>query len=153
MNFMKKNRRGFTLIENLMTITVVGTIGGVAATSYIDFREDANRVATQTHLLDIKYAVRGNSNIKDGPAFLSDMGRFPDTLDQLATRGDQKGFSPFVKKGWRGPYVDTKVDWNRDAWGNVLQYNTEEFSIKSCGDDGICGGENAEDDIIVYLNR
>ncbi len=64
-------------------------------------------------------------------------------------------------RGWCGPYLDTSLflgtatAYREDAWGTGFTISSSlidgayTYYVKSCGEDLICGGANAADDITI----
>jgi len=150
-----KNSAGFTLIEILMTIMIMGILGAVAMVSFIDYGKEAKLSVTQKRLAEFKVAISGDPQlvvngeyIKQG--FIADNGSLPTSLNDLVTQGSYPAYSYITKRGWRGPYVDSTVSgWNQDAWGTTFSYSATSRTVTSCGPDTICGGANAADDISI----
>ncbi len=148
-------RYGFTLIEILMVILLVGIVSAVTVPQFIDFSRDAKTSVTNQKLIEFKKAIIGDpdSLTKNGtyaqPGFENHVGAVPTTLAQLNTQGALAAYDPFTKKGWRGPYVSTSTtnaSWNIDGWGTVIQYTPVTRTLFSCGADKICSNG---DDIVV----
>lgn len=55
---MKKNQKGFTLIELIIVIGIMAILGGVAVPTYGAYMERANKAADETLLSDISYALQ-----------------------------------------------------------------------------------------------
>jgi len=148
---------GFTAVELLMTIGLIAIISSVGLTQYINYKDDARRATTLKSITELKSIIRGNSELTINGQFamqgyLTDMGRYPASLDELVTKGAQSDFNPHIKKGWKGPYVNPNVtNWNRDGWGTALSYDALARTITSCGQDKICGSLNAADDIVMTI--
>ena len=65
------NNRGFTLVELLITVAIVGILAGVAYPSYTDFVTRSNRSEGQRELL--RYANLQEQVFVDSRAYASDM--------------------------------------------------------------------------------
>ncbi|MBF0299907.1 MAG: prepilin-type N-terminal cleavage/methylation domain-containing protein [Oligoflexia bacterium] len=153
-------KQGFTIIEMVMVITIVGVLSVVAIPQFIDFRDDAKKVITQKKLAELKEAIKGDPSLKANGQFTKigfelNMGRLPTELSELymLDAGTPGGINdPFSKRGWRGPYIlstsSTDIEWRKDGWGNEFDYNTTTKTITSKGADGTL---NTNDDIIINL--
>ncbi|HHT9134705.1 MAG TPA: hypothetical protein ACFYD2_07370, partial [Candidatus Avalokitesvara rifleensis] len=61
--------------------------------------------------------------------YVGDMGKLPDTLTDLNTRGTQPSYTTSttngIGMGWRGPYINVGRElgsYLKDAWGNNYRY-------------------------------
>lgn len=128
----RPDRRGFTLLELLLVLSILVVIGGIVLVNIGGAQKEANANATTTQLNSLK------SNIQ---MYQIRMNGLPETLDQL-----RDGPSDASKKAkWVAPII-TEIP--KDAWGNDLVYsvNGNEFEIRS---GGIDGQVNTDDDLIV----
>lgn len=145
---------GFTIVELLMVILIVGILSGVMLPQFIDFRSDAKISVTKEKLNAFKLALDGDSRqVVNGqavsPGFLKHLGAAPTSLNDLVAQGTQANYDPFSKKGWNGPYLDSSdSNWNKDAWGTALVYSAANKTITSCGPNKTCG--NADDISITF---
>ena len=125
-------RQGFTLIEILVVVAIIGMLGAVAVPAYINYLADA-RIATTRSLIKNIEDTLVTYNAKHG-------GKYPDNLDVL-TQEQADGSDPMLE----GEPVD--------PWGNELKYEKKgkkRPSITSAGPDGEFGNE---DDITNYDDK
>lgn len=153
--------RGFTLVEMLMAIVLVGILSAVAATRYLDFRNEARIATTQKKLFELREAIVGNPElVANGqyvkPGIMIDLGFNSSTiaslsLSTLVSQGSYSSFDVYEKRGWRGPYVDTGngAIWSKDAWGTNFSFSAAGRELRSCGKDLTCGGSSSADDIVI----
>jgi prepilin-type N-terminal cleavage/methylation domain-containing protein len=145
--------RGFTLVELLAVLFIIG-LGVFIAAGPLKSRSDAERAEqTRTTLAEIRTALLGKElpgeprTRDDG--YIPDVGKLPDQPCGLWTNNDGKddllrrtqfldeahglkwGFadqsSPlYVWMGWRGPYISAPKDGVlRDGWGNALIFRKD----------------------------
>ncbi len=125
-------RRGFTLLELLLVLSILVVIGGIAVVNFGGAQNDANINATKTQLNAVKQAVEMYKIRLNG---------LPETLDAL-----RDGPSDAAKKAkWNDNPIMTEIP--TDAWTNPLVYsvNGNKYEIRSGGLDGQV---NTEDDIV-----
>ena len=165
----KRYLKGFTMIEMLMVIGLVGILSGAALSLFSTTLNDAKFDATYKELLQIRKAILGDleatnvegSRIRFG--FMGDVGREPrygaNKLTNLASNPPGVkgwGIDNVAKQGsgWNGPYLvqSSTSDYNTDAWGNAYDWRVYGGlpHITSLGADGIYG---TSDDIIIDIPR
>ncbi len=143
---------GFTLIELLMSILVVAVLSTVAISQFIDFGSDAKVAVTKERLNSLKTSIVGDARFVasgqySNAGYESHCQAPPTSLSDLVTMPVAGPcnvvYDPFLKKGWRGPYVSsTESHWNKDAWGTALEYfvvGPPVRTIRSCGPNLTCG--------------
>ena len=134
MNSTQK-RRGFTLIEVLLVLGIMGIIMAMVVPRMLGRQQHASIDATRVSIEGLTQALRLYS--------LDHHGRFPTTADSLEVLVADPGGRD---KKWRGPYLDRTP---QDGWGSEFMYwcpgihNKETFDISSAGPDGVFG--NADD--------
>jgi prepilin-type N-terminal cleavage/methylation domain-containing protein len=96
-------QKGFTLIEIILLIVIMGIMFTVAMKSMQPSIERARETATLEEMDLVAEAIIGNDNlIEDGIrsdyGYVGDIGSLPSTLDDLITR-------PAGYLTWNGPYL------------------------------------------------
>jgi len=117
------SRAGFSAIELLMVIVIMGILVGVAAVKFVGMGKKARISATRMSIENIGTAVE---------MFETENGSFPSSLKQLTLATEE-----------RGPLIDE--DSLADSWGNEFQYKQVgqfEYEIRSAGPDGQMGTED-----------
>lgn len=120
-------RGGFTLIEIMAVITIIGIIAGVFAWNVMGSVESAEIEMTQTQIQQTANAIE---------RYRMQTGAYPESLEDLV-----RPPSDMDEREWGGPYIDNIPE---DAWGNELIYernNGRNFEVMSYGANGSPGGE------------
>lgn len=128
---------GFTLVELLVVLVILGLIVGLVAPQVIKYLGSSKAKATQIQVARI-------STVLD--LYNLDVGRYPSTaegLDALVNR-------PQDLASWNGPYI-RKADSLVDPWGKPYVYvspgQNGAFDLYSLGADGQPGGEGENADV------
>jgi general secretion pathway protein G len=135
----KKNRDGFTMVELMAVIVIIGLLAGVVAINVIGKIDKAKVTSTKANLKILHSAVN---------QFKLDTGRFPSEELGLIELVEQ----PTDVTDWNpGGYLET-TDIPTDAWNNefIYQRYTEggkPFVIISYGADGEESGEGYDTDL------
>lgn len=133
------NNRGFSLLELMAVMVILGLISAVAVPSVYKHIRKGKQQTTRTQIEMIDGAME---------AYRMDTGDFPSQSQGLdALRND-----PGVEN-WDGPYLKKKVPL--DPWKNPYQYNNpsqhgNEIDIYSLGKDRQEGGEKEDMDIVSW---
>ena len=124
-NQNRKRKAGFTLVEMLVVITILGILSAVAVVNIVGHLEKASIVATRTSIAEIGKAINIFAMAKNG--------KLPDSLEELTQGTDDN------------PGILDEAALN-DAWGTPFNYSKrgKTFTITSAGPDGEMG---TEDDI------
>lgn len=126
-------QRGFTLLEILIVLGIIGVIAAIVAGNVAGQADKANVDIAATQIAKIEGAVVN---------FRQHTKRLPNNLDELVTQ-------PSGVKHWVGPYV--KEEQLMDPWGTKLQYRKPgqhgRYDIFSLGADGKAGGSGVDADV------
>jgi general secretion pathway protein G len=128
---MKSTSSGFSLIELLVVLVILGLIAGLVVPNIMGRGEDAKARTAVAEVQRISMAV---------DEFYLDTGRAPRELRELVER-------PGNVSNWNGPY---------DPWGNPYNYRSpgenRSVDIYSHGADAQPGGEGPNRDINNWEN-
>ncbi len=126
-----RRARGFTLLEVMVVMLVLGLLATLVAPKILGRAEDARRTKAIADMKGIEQALN---------LYRLDSGGYPTTeqgLDALVRKPDR----PPVPRAWKpeGYLERTPLD----PWGHPYIYVSDggRFSLKSYGADGVEGGE------------
>ncbi|MDA0322591.1 MAG: type II secretion system major pseudopilin GspG [Verrucomicrobia bacterium] len=114
---------GFTLIEVLLVVVIIGILIGVAAPKLSGRVKQAQVQGTRQSIRNVSLAL---------DTFEVDIGHYPSSIQNLLTSSGENN--------WNGPYLkDGRTP--QDAWGVDLQYALEgdAYKLRSAGPDGQMG--------------
>jgi general secretion pathway protein G len=129
--------QGFTLVEMLVVITIIGLIMGLIGPRVLNYLSESKVKATKIQLQSFASAL---------DLFYLDAGRYPSSAEGLAALVRRM---PGVT-AWNGPYLKGGNVPN-DPWNNVYLYRSPgehgPYDIMSYGSDGQEGGTGTAADI------
>lgn len=137
---MKANNRptrGFTLLELLVVILIIGLLTGIVAPRLMGQIGRSERTVARGQIDALDKAIE---------AFRLDMGRYPTNAEGLQVLVQ----TPGGDARWRGPYLKGNVPL--DPWGSAYQYRSpgtggRDFDLVSYGRDKAAGGSGDDADI------
>lgn len=136
--FRRAAQRGFTLIEIMVVVVIIGILAALIAPNVISNIDKAQVTKVKSDIRNIESALN---------LFRLDNFRYPTTemgLEALVTNPND----PSIKNWKPGGYLDRLPI---DPWDNAYEYlspgNNGEFDIYSYGADGREGGEGLDADL------
>ena len=136
-----RNEKGFTLIELMVVIVILGILAGLIVPRIMTRPEDAKRVKARLQIESMETALK---------LYKLDSGSYPTTEQGLQALVDEPTSGNLPKKWKKGGYLE-KGTVPMDPWGNEFVYLSPglngDYDIISYGADGMPGGEEYNKDI------
>ena len=140
---VKKNNKGFTLIEIMVVVIILGILTAIVAPNIIGRVGDAQITAAKQTIRSIESALR---------MYRLDNFNYPSTeqgIEALTNKPNGQN-----ARNWKGPYLDRVPD---DPWGNKYLYMfpglNGEFDVYTFGRDGNQGGDGDDADIGNWMTN
>ncbi len=132
---------GFTLVELLVVMVILGLLVALVAPNYMGRVDSAREDAARVQIENLGAAL---------DMFRLDVGRYPNSQEGLAALRQR----PAGLERWDGPYL--KKDVPKDPWGGQYVYRSpgerEAYDLMSYGADGVAGGSDEGRDINGWEN-
>ena len=138
MKSLQGKTRGFTLLELLVVIVIIGLLAGYVAPRYFSQVGRSEIQVAKAQIESLEKAL---------DQYRLDMRRYPSTEEGLQALVSK----PENAASWNGPYLKKAVP--ADPWGRPYAYRTPgqkgEFEVFTYGRDGKPGGTGDDADIGV----
>ena len=138
---IKNDSRGFTLIELMVVIIILGILAMYIGPKIMGRPEEAKQVKARVDIAALETALK---------LYKLDSGVYPSTEQGLQALIEQPETGNVPKKWREGGYLE-KSKVPKDPWGNDFMYLSPgvqgDFDIISYGADGVPGGEKENKDI------
>jgi general secretion pathway protein G len=130
---------GFTLLELLVVMVIIGLLAGIVAPQYFGQIGKSNAKVARAQIESFSQAL---------DQYRLDVGAYPSTEQGLtALRA-----APAQSARWQGPYL--KRDIPADPWGRAYVYRAPgqhgDYDLSSLGSDGQQGGNGEAADVTSW---
>lgn len=139
--FKQLDYRGFTLIELMVVIVILGILAGLIVPRIMGRPEEAKQLKAKMQIESLETALK---------LYKLDNGMYPDTEQGLQALIEEPE-TGIVPKNWRKQGYLEKGRLPKDPWGNEFVYLSPgthgDYDIISYGADGVPDGEDKNRDI------
>ncbi|WP_111641563.1 type II secretion system major pseudopilin GspG [Marinimicrobium alkaliphilum] len=135
-------QRGFSLIEILVVLVIIGLLVSIVAPNVMDRADSARIQKVEADFNSIQTALK---------LYRLDNYMYPNSQQGLEALVSRPTSEPVPRNWRRGGYLDSLP---RDPWGNPYGYESpagdREYDIYTLGADGTPGGDGQNADISVW---
>ncbi len=136
-----RDNQGFTLIELMVVLVILGVLAGMIVPRIMDRPEEARRTKAGVDIGALEQALK---------LYKLDNGKYPTTDQGLQALIEAPSVGRLAKKWRKGGYLD-KSSVPQDPWDMDFIYISPglhgDFDLMSYGPDGEPGGEDMDADI------
>jgi general secretion pathway protein G len=142
----KNTEAGFTLIELMVVIVILGILAGLIIPRFMGEPDKAKQAAAKTQIVSLETALK---------MYKLDNGGYPTTEQGLKALVEAPTIGNLPKNWRQGGYLE-KGKIPKDPWGNEFVYISPgthgDFDLVCLGADGEPGGEGVNKDINNWEN-
>jgi len=139
MKTRKRKNQGFTLIEVLIVMVILGLLAALVGPRMFGKVGKSKQKAAKAQISLFETAL---------DTYKLDTGKFPSSAEGLQALR----VKPDGAERWDGPYLPKDIPL--DPWGHVYDYRSPgehgDYDIISYGADGVSGGEDENEDIVNW---
>ncbi len=134
---MARVQRGFSLIELLVVLVIMGLLAGIVAPNLFKNIDKAETEKARADIQNLTMAL---------DSYRLDVGRYPENLRALIEK-------PGSSNRWNGPYLRKGLP--KDPWDRDYQYRApgdggRPFDLFSLGADNTAGGSGSDQDVTSW---
>lgn len=141
---MRKSHSGFTLIEVMIVIVILGVLAALIVPKVMGRPDEARIAAARQDIFTIMQSLK---------LYKLDNRRYPTTEQGLAALVQKPSQAPLPQNWSAGGYLERLPN---DPWGQPYQYLNPglhgEIDVMSFGADGQPGGQGVDADIGNWMN-
>ena len=134
---MNKKQTGFTLVELLVVLIILGLVASIAGPNVMKYLGTSKAKTAKLQIKEIESSLE---------LLFLDTGKYPSSASGLKLLIDNEA----SVAGWNGPYFKI-AELPLDPWGNAYIYQAPGehgvFDLLSLGADNQPGGEGDDEDI------
>jgi len=134
-----RGQRGFTLLEVMVVVVILGILAALVVPKIISRPDEARVIAAKQDIASLMQALK---------LYRLDNQRYPTTEQGLQALASKPTAAPIPPNWKAGGYIERLP---KDPWGNSYQYLSPgvhgEIDVFSFGADGAPGGEGNDADI------
>jgi general secretion pathway protein G len=139
------DQRGFTMLEILIVVTIIGALMAIVANRFLDRQVDAKVSLAGTQMRQLEQALE---------LYRLDNGRYPTTDQGLSALVREPTTGPTPRRYPPGAYVSARLildPWEQDFHYSMPgEHNAHAFDLYSFGPDGQEGGASLDADIVNW---
>jgi general secretion pathway protein G len=139
MNKRSRRNAGFTFIEMIVVVSIIGLLLALVGPRFIRGQEKAEVKAAAAQIENLGTAL---------DTFRLDVGRYPSTQEGLGALNQR----PSAADRWDGPYLKEAIP--ADPWGRPFFYRSPgehgAYDLYSLGADGAPGGDGPNRDVASW---
>ena len=138
---MRKQQMGFSLIELMIVLVILGLIAGVVGPQAMKYLGKGKTKSAKVQIENISSAL---------DMYRLEVGSYPSTSQGLQALA----VAPSGARGWNGPYLK-KGNVPKDPWNHAYQYKRggsdgHPYDLYTTGADGEKGGSGEDADISLW---